>query len=68
MLLAKVRELRARGVAVFATMDAGPHVKVLVKSLDVARVRAELEPSAIRVIEAAPSPEGVRVSRPEGER
>jgi diphosphomevalonate decarboxylase len=24
-----VRELRARGVAAWATMDAGPHVKVL---------------------------------------
>ncbi len=67
-LMTKVRELRARGVAAFATMDAGPHVKVLVQTLDVSRVRAELEGSAIRVIEAAPSSDGVRVYGPEGAR
>jgi diphosphomevalonate decarboxylase len=65
-LIAKVRALRAGGIAAFVTMDAGPHVKVLVKALDVARVRAVLEKSAMRVIEAAPSPDGVRVYGPEG--
>ena len=33
-VLAAVRELRGRGTAAFATMDAGPHVKVLVRAED----------------------------------
>lgn len=49
-----VRDLRARGVAAFATSDAGPHVKVLVGTNDVERARIELEavPGVLRVIEA----------------
>ena len=40
--LATVRRLRDRGTAVFATMDAGPHVKALCSSKDVAAVRRAL--------------------------
>ena len=36
--LAAVRELRARGLAAWATMDAGPHVKVLTTAGDAAAV------------------------------
>ena len=39
-LLAVVRELRASGVAAWATMDAGPHVKVLTSVDDAGRVAA----------------------------
>lgn len=37
-LLALIRELRAKGVAAWATMDAGPHVKVLTTVADAPRV------------------------------
>jgi len=41
--LATVRELREeRGIEVFATMDAGPHVKALCHASDAARVRRAL--------------------------
>ena len=67
-LLARVRELRAAGTLVFATMDAGPHVKVLVQVRNAARVRKALEESApvVRVIDTAPSPLGVRFALSEG--
>jgi diphosphomevalonate decarboxylase len=39
-LLAAVRDLRARGVAAWATMDAGPHVKVLTSVDDAPAVDA----------------------------
>jgi diphosphomevalonate decarboxylase len=40
--LATVRGLRAAGVAAYATIDAGPHVKVLVRPDDVEAARAAL--------------------------
>jgi diphosphomevalonate decarboxylase len=40
--LAAVRELRAAGVAAWATMDAGPHVKVLTTAADAERVASTL--------------------------
>jgi diphosphomevalonate decarboxylase len=54
--LAQVRELRARGYAAWATMDAGPHVKVLVSAADAAAVRASMVevPGVLRVLEARP--------------
>jgi diphosphomevalonate decarboxylase len=57
-----VRAMREAGTAAYATMDAGPHVKVLVRPGDVARVRAAMEavPGVLRVIEARPG-EGARV-------
>lgn len=41
-VMARVRELRSAGTPAFYTMDAGPHVKVLVKSTDADRIAAEL--------------------------
>lgn len=53
-VLAAVRSLRARGTAVFATMDAGPHVKVMLRPEDVALASACLQavPGVGRVFEA----------------
>jgi len=53
-VLGAVRELRGRGVAVFATMDAGPHVKVLVRPVDAGPAAAHLRalPGVGRVFEA----------------
>jgi diphosphomevalonate decarboxylase len=63
--LAAVRGLRARGVAAFATMDAGPHVKVLCLAADAAAVGASMRAvlGVTRVIEARPA-EGARVIDP----
>jgi diphosphomevalonate decarboxylase len=61
-VLERVRRLRAEGTLAFATMDAGPHVKVL-SSTDVAPSvrRALLETGVVlRVIETRPGP-GARV-------
>ena len=41
--LATVRGLRGRGVSVWATMDAGPHVKALCAASDASRVRQALD-------------------------
>ena len=41
--LAAVRGLRERGVSVWATMDAGPHVKALCRVGDASRVRQALD-------------------------
>jgi diphosphomevalonate decarboxylase len=61
-LLGAVRALRARGTLAFATMDAGPHVKVLVQPGDVEPVRAALlsVPGVSRILEARGA-EGARV-------
>jgi len=40
--LSAIRRLRDKGVPVYATMDAGPHVKALCLAADVRRVRAAL--------------------------
>lgn len=53
-LLAEVRALRARGLAAWATMDAGPHVKVLTSIGDAEAVAAALRPIASDVIVSAP--------------
>jgi diphosphomevalonate decarboxylase len=56
--LGAVRALRAGGTPAFASIDAGPHVKVLVRPADAARARAALEatPGVVRVLEARPGP------------
>ena len=61
-VLAAVRQLRARGTAVFATMDAGPHVKVLVRPGDSALAGTWLRavPGVGRVFEAKGA-EGARL-------
>ncbi len=60
--LAEVRMLRAAGLAAFATIDAGPHLKCLVRSADaaVARERLERVPGVLRIIDTVPG-EGARV-------
>ena len=54
--LAMVRALRAGGTAVYATIDAGPHVKVLARPTDAAAVSEAMRrvPGVLRVIEARP--------------
>jgi diphosphomevalonate decarboxylase len=60
--LQAVRGLRAAGVLAFATVDAGPHVKILVQPEDAARVKATAGavPGVRRVIEASIG-EGARI-------
>ena len=57
-LLDVVDELRAQGTHAYATMDAGPHVKVLCAVADAMNVRAALEQSgaAVEVRIARPGP------------
>jgi diphosphomevalonate decarboxylase len=64
-----VRELRRDGVAAYSSIDAGPHVKVLVLRPDAARARAALEsiPAVLRVLEATPG-EGARIESTEEDR
>lgn len=51
-----VANLRAEGVSVWSTMDAGPHVKALCESQDATRVREALSqtPGVLEVIVATP--------------
>jgi diphosphomevalonate decarboxylase len=60
--LAAVRALREGGLLAYATIDAGPHVKVLVRPADEAQAKAVLEavPGVKRVLEAHPG-EGARL-------
>lgn len=54
--LAHVRVLRDRGLLVFATMDAGPHLKCLVRAADADAARTELARivGVRRVLETTP--------------
>lgn len=54
--LAAVHALRRAGTAVYATIDAGPHVKVLVQPADVPAVRVAMGavPGVLRILEARP--------------
>jgi len=60
--LAAVRTLRQGGTPAYATMDAGPHVKVLVRPTDAVAVREVMRrvPGVLRVIEARPG-QGARL-------
>ncbi len=62
--LATVRALRERGVSVWATMDAGPHVKALCGASDASRVRQALDRTqgVTRTWVAKPGP-GIEVHR-----
>jgi diphosphomevalonate decarboxylase len=55
---ARVRELRTEGLEVYATMDAGPHVKALCRAADSARVARALSatPGVLRTLLAGPGP------------
>jgi diphosphomevalonate decarboxylase len=57
-----VRDLRRAGTAAFATIDAGPHVKVLTRPEDAVRVRAAMTatPGVLRVLDARPG-DGARI-------
>ncbi len=56
--LATVKSLRREGIEVYATMDAGPHVKALCHAADAARVASALagSPSVLRTLTAQPGP------------
>lgn len=56
--LAEVRRLRRAGTLAFATIDAGPHVKVLVRAPDEDAVAAAMSavPGVLRVLRAQPGP------------
>ncbi|WP_394839350.1 diphosphomevalonate decarboxylase [Pendulispora rubella] len=55
-LFAAVRRLRQEGLLAYFTADAGPHVKVLVRSADLARAKGALAqvPGVLRIIETRP--------------
>jgi diphosphomevalonate decarboxylase len=57
-LLAKVRELRRAGLPAWATMDAGPHVKVLTDAAHAAQLTVELAavPGCSRVLRSEAGP------------
>jgi diphosphomevalonate decarboxylase len=63
--LGVVRALRSDGALAFASIDAGPHVKVLALEADASRVRAALAaaPGVLRILEARPG-EGARLVSP----
>ena len=58
-LIARVRELRAAGVAAYFTIDAGPHVKVLTPPARSAEVQAALREvsGVVDVLVSAPGPD-----------
>lgn len=60
-VLATVDRLRAKGIGAYATMDAGPHVKVLCEADDAARVRRALRSTdgVLSTLTTRPGP-GVR--------
>jgi diphosphomevalonate decarboxylase len=55
----RVRELRAKGVAAYLTMDAGPHVKVVASPSDGDAIEQYLmdTPGVQRVIQSRPGPD-----------
>jgi diphosphomevalonate decarboxylase len=55
-VLAAVRRMRASGLEGYATIDAGPHVKVVTRGADAQRVAAALRevPGVLRTLEARP--------------
>lgn len=58
-VMARVRELRTAGTPAFYTMDAGPHVKVLVQTSDAERVAQDLAkvPGVESTLVAGPGPD-----------
>ncbi len=65
--LAEVRAMRDAGISAWATIDAGPHLKCLVRASEAAAAKARLSgvPGVLRIIEAAPG-DGARVIEGEG--
>lgn len=60
--LVEIRALRAAGLSAFATIDAGPHLKCLVRGGDAAAARECLErvPGVLRIIDTSPG-DGARI-------
>jgi len=58
-LLARVTELRSAGLPAYATMDAGPHVKVICEPINTRTLAAALElvPGVKQVIVCSPGPD-----------
>lgn len=67
--LAEVRAMRAAGLAAYATMDAGPHLKCLVRAADAAAAKHRLERVAgvLRVLDTRPG-DGARIEGNVGEK
>jgi diphosphomevalonate decarboxylase len=67
-VLDEVRAMRASGLEAYATIDAGPHLKCLVRAPDVAAARARLErvTNVVRIIETQPGPGARIVQEQEG--
>lgn len=65
-LLREVEALRREGVGAYATIDAGPHVKVLCRRADAEAIAARLAPLAVRTIVAPVGP-GARLVEPAAE-
>jgi diphosphomevalonate decarboxylase len=63
LAMREVQALRTEGIAAFFTIDAGPHLKVLVSSKDEAKVSERLArvPGVLRIIPTRPG-EGAQVS------
>jgi diphosphomevalonate decarboxylase len=63
--LLRVRELRSEGIEVYATMDAGPHLKALCHAADAVAVSQALSkvPGVLRTLLAGAGP-GVEISTP----
>jgi diphosphomevalonate decarboxylase len=61
-LLAEVRAMRAKGIGAWATIDAGPHVKIVCDGDDASSIAERVSSLSVRVIVARPG-EGVRVLR-----
>jgi diphosphomevalonate decarboxylase len=61
-VIAAVRQMRAKGLSAYATIDAGPHVKVLTLEADEARVTEAVRavPGVLRVLVARPG-EGAEI-------
>lgn len=55
-LLRAVEALRREGIGAYATIDAGPHVKVLCRGADAETIASRLAPHAVRTIVARPGP------------
>jgi len=64
--LAEVRAMREAGLATYATIDAGPHLKCVVSTPDAAEARARLArvPGVLRILETSPG-EAARIVRDE---
>ncbi|MFI5301321.1 MAG: diphosphomevalonate decarboxylase [Polyangiales bacterium] len=63
-LIAEVRAMRRDGIGAWATIDAGPHVKVLCAGPDAAAIAARLAPHSARTIVARPGRGARRIDGP----